>query len=120
MNNKNPFFDSTKLDELRKNIRERLARPTLVEDLTKQNQQQNEKNMGWVVKEIKEDPGGFALLAISAVFTAMLGLYLGLTPHLATDPNNPAAQVIAFDTDFGHVVTAIVYMVAFLIVTEIA
>jgi len=120
MNNKNPFFDSSRLDELKGQIKQRLARPTLVDDITKQNEQQNAKKMGWVVQEIKDDPGGFFLLVISALFTAMLGVYLGLTPHLATDPSNPAAQVIAFNTDFGHVVTAILYVLALLTVTELA
>jgi hypothetical protein len=109
-----------RLDEIKAGIKDRLARPTLVQDITKQTAQQNSKNMGWVLKEIKDDPGGSFLLAISMLFTAMLGVYLGLTPHLAPDPNNPAAQVIAFDTDFGHVVTAILYVLALWTVTELA
>jgi hypothetical protein len=110
----------SRLDEIKSEVKDKLARPTLVDELTKQNEQQNEKKMGWVVKEIKDDPGGAFLLAISMLFTAMLGVYMGLTPHLAQDPNNPAAQVIAFDTDFGHVVTAIMYVLAFWTVTELA
>jgi hypothetical protein len=117
----NQYKDNrAKLDELKNQVKDRLARPTLVNELTKQSEQSAAKNRGWIQKEIADDPGGFIFLVVSALFTAMLGIYLGLTPHLSPSPTNPGQMDIVFNTDFGHVVTAILYMVSLVLVTEIA
>jgi hypothetical protein len=117
----NQYKDNrAKLDELKNQVKDRLARPTLVNELTKQSDQKAAKNRGWISREIADDPGGFVLLVISSLFTAMLGIYLGLTPHLSPSPTHPGQMDIVFNTDFGHVVTAILYMASLIIVTEVA
>jgi hypothetical protein len=55
---------------------------------------------------------------VSSLFTGMLGLYLGLAPHLSPSVNNPGQMDIVFNTDPGHVITALLYMVTFWLVTE--
>lgn len=112
---KDEFFDTSYADQLNRQIKERLARPTLAEELQEQNEGQSARKAG-MSQELKSDPVTYILLSISALFTAMLGLYLGLAPTLIA--NLDGSQTIHFNTDFGHVVTALLYVVSFIAVTE--
>jgi hypothetical protein len=109
-----------KLEEMKAGIKARLSRPSFVKELDNETKSKAEKTQGWILQEIKDDPGSFALLVFSSIFTAMLGLYLGLAPHLAPNPNDPQKMDIVFNSDFGHVATAIIYMCSFVMVTEVA
>jgi hypothetical protein len=106
---------SRKSMALNRSIRERLNRPTLTEEVQAQNEQNAERKMSWMT-EVRQNWFVYFLLAMSAVFTGMLGVFMGLTPHLVT--NLDGSQSISFNTDFGHVVTAILYCLAFVTITE--
>jgi hypothetical protein len=114
------FYDSSNVDKIDREIKNHLARPTLVSDLKKQNQQKREAlgGLDWGA-ELKKYWYVYVFLFISALFTGTLGIYMGLAPTLVTDPA-AGTQYIHFNTDFGHVFLAIVYFVAFVGVTEIA
>lgn len=112
---KDSFFDTSDVDALDRQIAENMARPTLVDQLQAQNDKVIARKMSWK-DEIKRYWYIYLMLAVSGLFTTMLGLYMGLAPNLVTKLDG--SQAINFNTDFGHVATAIMYVVAFLSVTE--
>jgi len=97
-------------------IRERLARASSIDDLKKANQQKAEKKIAWT-GDFRQHWYVYILLLISGVFTATLGIFMGLSPTLVTLPDG--AQVIHFNTDITHLFLALVYMVAFVGTTEV-
>ncbi|RPJ29165.1 MAG: hypothetical protein EHM33_01985 [Chloroflexi bacterium] len=118
-NKSNGFYDNERLNKIDQQIKTHLARPTLVSDLKKQNEKKNaEKTRGlnWQT-EWKNYWYVYVFLLISALFTGTLGIYMGLSPQLVDDP---AGSYIHFNTDIGHVLLAIVYLIAFVGVTEVA
>lgn len=116
-NKQTGFYDNSNIEKIDREIKNHLARPTLVSDLKKQNEDKKEAQGGlsWGA-EWKKYWYVYIFLAISALFTGTLGVYMGLAPHLVTEPNG--AQSLVWNTDFGHVFLAIVYLVAFVGVTE--
>ena len=102
-------------DRVGARIKERMSRPTLTEGLQEQNEQQAERKSAWT-GEFKAERATYVIMAISAVFTAILGLILGLAPTLITNPDG--STMINFHDDFLHVAIAIIYAVAFITVTE--
>lgn len=109
------------LEKFRENmharIKERMNRATLTESLHEQNQKAVEKKSPWF-SEFKADRATYTIMAISAVFTAVLGLILGLAPTLVANPDG--STMIVFHTDFIHRAIALIYAVAFVTVTEAA
>lgn len=91
-------------------------------DLVDQMQQESEKTAArrfdWM-GELKRHKFTYALLGFSAIFTVMLAVYLGLAPTLITDPET-GYKVIHFNTDFGHLITMLVYVLVFPGITEVA
>jgi hypothetical protein len=114
------FYDSSNVDKIDREIKNHLARPTLVSDLKKQNKDKREAQGGlsWST-EWEKYWYVYVFLLISGLFTGTLGIYMGLSPSLVTEPAT-GVQYIHFNTDPGHVLLAIVYFIAFLGVTEVA
>jgi hypothetical protein len=104
-------------NSLQERIKARIARPSVVDSLQEKSKEQAEKKSPLSV-ELKTDKATYVFMAVSAVFTALLGLILGLAPYRNVDA--AGRQVITFNTDFMHWTIAIVYAVAFVAVTEAA
>lgn len=114
MSNKNNFFDMSKLKDLDQQIAEQMAQPTLVEKMQDQNERKESIKSTWR-NELRRYWFVYVILAISAMFTGTLGIYMGLSPTLIHDPSG---SYIHFNTDFGHVVLAVMYFIAFVGTTE--
>jgi hypothetical protein len=104
-------------DKMQARVKERMNRPSMTEALHEQNQQKSEKKSPWFV-EFKADRATYIIMVVSAVFTALLGIILGLAPEMRT--NLDGSTYIYFHTDFLHWVIAVIYAVAFVTVTEAA
>jgi len=104
------MFDNTKLDSLDKDIAEHMARPTLVSKLKGQKKRKKAAEMSWTA-ELQEYWYVYVFLAVSAIFTGMLGFILGTAPEAQSNG-------IYFNTDGLHIITAIVYMLTFITITE--
>jgi hypothetical protein len=99
-------------DKLQERIKARISRPSVADSLQEKNKEQAEKKSPWFA-EVRTDKATYVFMAVSAVFTAILGLILGLAPY-RTDTS------IYFNTDFMHWTIAVVYAVSFVAVTEAA
>ena len=102
-------------DSMSVRIKERLARPTIAQGVQEQNERQTERRSAFL-SEFKADQATYIIMGISAVFTAVLGLILGLAPEhqIAAD----GSTSIFFHTDLIHWIIALIYSVAFVAVTE--
>jgi hypothetical protein len=98
-------------------IKEIMTRTTLAEHLQEQNEKAVTRKHGWI-EEFRAEKGTYIFMAVSALFTAMLGLILGLAPALVT--NADGSTMIEFHTDLLHVGIALIYASAFVMVTEVA
>lgn len=107
---KNNMFDNRKLDDLDKEIQEHMARPTLVSKLKGKNKRKKAAEMSWSA-ELSEYWYVYVFLAVSAIFTGMLGFILGTAPEARTEG-------IYFHTDGLHLTVAFVYMLTFIAITE--
>jgi hypothetical protein len=99
-------------DKLQDRIKARISRPSVADSLQEKNKEQAEKKSPWFA-EVRTDKATYVFMAVSAVFTAILGLILGLAPYRTENS-------IYFNTDFMHWTIAIVYAVSFVAVTEAA
>lgn len=70
------------------------------------------------MNDVREHWFSYALLALSFLLTEMLAIYLGLAPRMETALDG--SKSIYWNTDFGHLATAFVYMLVFPIVTEVS
>lgn len=104
-------------DDLQKRISERMSRPSVTASLQKQNQTQAEKKSPFL-QDYRSDKATYNFMAISALFTAMLGIILGLAPYTITVADGSTS--IYWHTDLVHVMIAIVYAISFVAVTEAA
>jgi hypothetical protein len=105
-------------DKLQERIKARISRPSVADSLQEQNEKQVEKKSPWL-GEFKTDKATYIFMTISAVFTGILGLILGLAPERQIDPVTGASSIY-FHTDFIHWTIAVIYAVAFVAVTEAA
>lgn len=117
MNSQFDLQKKSRLSGLKTQLRERLAnnRP-LTKQIQEERDRVNERSNYWG-QEIKKNWFIYFLLGISALFTGMLGLFMGLAPTLQLDPAS-GNNVIHFNDDAGHVFTALLYIVAFITITE--
>lgn len=115
MNNNKQFDDFR--EKVNSGIRDRLSRPTLTESLQEQNEKQATRKFAWMA-EFKADRATYIIMMVSALFTSMLGLLMGLAPTLTTGTDGSTS--IFFHTDLLHWVIAMLYVVAFVSVTEVA
>lgn len=113
-NNVRQSLDSFR-DQMGKRIKERLARPTIAQGAQEQNERQAERKSEFQA-DFKADKATYVIMGISAIFTAVLGLVLGLAPRL--DVGADGTRSIFFHTDLVHWIIALVYAVAFVTVTE--
>lgn len=104
-------------NSLQERIKSRISRPSVADSLQEKNKEQAEKKSP-LFAEFKTDKATYAIMGISAVFTALLGIILGLAPYRNVD--ELGRSVITFNTDFLHWTIAIVYAVSFVTVTEAA
>ena len=104
-------------DKIQARVKERMGRPSVIEDLHAKSKEQAEKKSPWMA-EFRADRSTYVIMSISAIFTALLGLLLGLAPELKTLADG--STVIHFHTDFIHWTISIIYAVAFVTVTEAA
>lgn len=102
-------------DSMISRIKERLARPTIAQGVQDQNERQTVRRSAFL-SEFKADQATYLIMGISGIFTAVLGLILGLAPELRTTPDGITS--IFFHTDLIHWIVALIYAVAFVTVTE--
>lgn len=108
----NNFFDKSGLEALDQQIEEHMSRPTLVGRLKKGQKRKIEGQLDWAA-ELSKYWYVYIFLVVSAVFTGTLGGYMGLAPY-------PTETGLYFQTDAPHIFLAMVYVVAFITVTEVA
>lgn len=104
-------------DKIQARVKERMSRPSMTEALHEQNKKNAEQKSPWF-SEFRTDRATYVIMGISAVFTALLGLILGMAPQLIT--NADGSTYITFHTDLLHLTIAAIYAVAFVTVTEAA
>jgi hypothetical protein len=103
-------------NDLQNRVKARINRRTLTSNLRDERSKQIERKSAWAA-DFKDDPWTYVFMGISAVFTTILGIMLGLAPYQGTVNGVPG---IVFHDDFIHVFVAIVYAAAFVAVTELA
>lgn len=113
----NSFYDDKDLREIDEQISEVIGQPTLVDQMQERNDKVQSAKTNWA-NEFRQYWYIYLPLLVSSIFTTMLGLYMGLAPYLKTAADG--SKTIEFNTDWSHVLTAIVYVVAFVYVTEVA
>ena len=113
----NSFYDDKDLREIDEQISEVIGQPTLVDQMQERNDKAQAAKTNWS-NEFRQYWYIYLPLLVSSVFTMMLGLYMGLAPYLRTEADG--SKMITFNTDWGHIFTAAVYVVAFVFVTEVA
>ena len=109
------MFDPKELNDLDKQISDRLARPSLIGKMKAKNKAvQSTRLLDWS-NEFRHYWYVYVFLCVSAIFTMTLGFYMGIAPKF-----DPVAMTITYQTDILHLFLALVYMVAFVAVTEVA
>lgn len=109
------MFDSKDLNELDKQISDRISRPSLVGKMKAKNKAvQSTRLLDWS-NELRHYWYVYVFLCVSAIFTMTLGFYMGIAPKF-----DPATMTITYQTDALHLFLALVYMVSFVAVTEVA
>lgn len=115
--NENTFNEDFDLDDIDSEIEKIHTRPSLIDKVSRSTDEANEKKEAsskWA--EIQEHWYIYLFLAFSAIFTATLGIYLGLSPINKTDPSG--AGYVHFHTDPFHVFLSLLYAASFVLVTE--
>jgi TRAP-type C4-dicarboxylate transport system permease small subunit len=110
------IFDSNDLDSIDAQINNEMSRGTLIDQMQETSEKREARKMDWM-GEIKEYWYIYLLVFVSGLFTLTLGVYMGLDPRRMTDPAT-GAQYIYWNTDWGHVIMAVILGFAFLAVTE--
>jgi len=109
------MFDPKEMNDLDKQISDRIARPSLIGKMKAKNKAvQSTRLLDWS-NELRQYWYVYVFLTVSAIFTMTLGFYMGIAPKF-----DPAAMTITYQTDILHLILALVYMVAFVAVTEVA
>jgi hypothetical protein len=109
------MFDQKDLNDLDKQIAERLARPSLVGKMKEKSKAVRTKRMLDFGNELRQYWYVYLFLCVSAVFTMTLGIYMGIAPKF-----DPLAMTLTYQTDIVHLALALVYAVSFIAVTEVA
>lgn len=111
----NSFYDDKDLREIDEQINEVIGQPTLVDQMQERNDKIQSARASWA-NEFRHYWYIYVPLLVSSIFTAMLGVYMGLAPYLVVNPDG--SRKITFNDDWMHIFTAIVYVISFLCVTE--
>lgn len=112
------FYDNSGLDEIDQALQAANDRPLLIDQMQEKADERESRRAMWSA-EFRSFWYVYFFLGVSAFFTTMLGIYMGLAPTLIADPLT-GGQKIYFNTDAGHILTAVIYVIAFLSVTEFA
>lgn len=103
-------------EDLDKMIKERLGQGSLVgsmqDDERKREIDSESRLLSWS-DDFKKYPYLYLILGVSALFTMTLGMMMGLAPTL-----DASIGMVVYQTDLMHVFLALVYMIAFVTVTE--
>ena len=110
------FFDLSSIEALDDQLAARAGKENLIDKLQTQSDAVSARRMEWS-HEFKENWYLYVFLIFSALFTGTLGVYMGLSPALQTDAAT-GIRTLHFNTDFMHIVLAIVYFLAFVGNTE--
>jgi hypothetical protein len=110
------IFDAEDLESIDAQINAEMSRGTLVERMQETSEKQEAKKMDWM-QEFKRYWYIYVPLCVSALFTIMLGIYLGLDPQRIT--NADGSQSIYWHTDWPHIIMAAIFAAAFFVVTEL-
>lgn len=112
----NNLFNPKSRKELDGMIKARLGQGSLVGEMENEEEKKNAAKESRLLQwsdEWKKYPYLYWFLVVSALFTLTLGMFMGLAPKLDTVNN-----LIVYQTDAMHIFLAIVYMVAFVSITE--
>ena len=115
-NNKPVGFDFADMTEIDNQILAEMNKPGLVDHMQDDSDQREARKVSWM-DEFSKDPGLYFFLAISAVFTSLLGIMLGLAPVKQFTPEG--VPFIRFNTDWVHIVITLLLVVGFIGVTEV-
>lgn len=120
MSDKNEFDDLLNMGDSR-DLDNILLSEEEGDDLVERMDQQQEKTVEartpWL-QDFKEHWYWYLILGLSFLLTETTAVYLGLAPYKVTPPSGE--PYIYWNTDFGHIATAVVYMLLFPAVTELA
>lgn len=105
------------MSELDEQILARAGEEELSDRMKKEKDKKTEERAPWT-RDFREHWFAYALLALSFLLTEMTAFYLGTSPTLKTNPDG--SRFIEFQTDIGHLLTTLVYMLVFPVVTEVA
>ncbi len=103
-------FNHQQLDDFDRRITERVGRASLIDGMKKKTKSVKKDIMSFT-QELADHWYIYAMLAVSALFTGTLGVYMGLAP-------TKTLTGISFCTDTMHVFLAVVYAIAFITITE--
>ena len=111
------FYDDKDLREIDEQISGVIGQPTLVDQMQDRSDKAQAAKSNWA-NEFRQYWYIYLPLLVSSVFTTMLGVYMGLAPYLTTAADG--SRNITFNDDWAHILTAVVYVVAFVYVTEVS
>lgn len=104
------------LNDIDKIISESMSQPTLADSMQESADRKSAARMS-LFGDVAQNWPIYLVALISGIFTATLGIFMGLSPTLITQADG--SQVIHFNTDWTHIFLAIVYSVAFVGTTEL-
>lgn len=104
------------INDIDKIINESMNQPTLADSMQETADRRSEARMS-IFGDFRVNWPIYLVAIISGIFTATLGVFMGLSPTLITQADG--SQVIHFNTDWTHIFLAMVYAVAFVGTTEL-
>lgn len=116
-NNDPVDFDFADMRDIDNRILAEMNKPGLVDHMQEDSEKREAQKTSWM-DEFRKDTGLYFFLTISAVFTSLLGIMLGLAPVKQVTAEN--VPYIRFNTDWVHIVITILLVVGFVGVTEVA
>ncbi len=117
MSNKDDFeFDFADMSNIDDQLLAEMDKPGLIDRMEEDSEKRAAVKQDWT-NDIKRDPAIYVFLCISAVFTALLGIMLGLAPEKRIDPISGASSIF-FHDDWVHILITILLVVGFVGVTE--
>lgn len=118
MNNKDEFeFDFADMSSIDDQLLAEMDKPGLIDRMEEDSEKREAEKQDWT-NDVKRDPAIYVFLCISAVFTALLGIMLGLAPEKMLNPDG--SSYIHFHDDWVHILITILLVIGFVGVTEYA
>ncbi len=110
------LFNPKSRKDLDNLIKDRLGQGSLVTEMETEEKKKSAVQEGRLLQwsdEWKKYPYLYIFLAVSALFTLTLGMFMGIAPKMSAENNT-----VFYHTDPLHIFLALVYMVAFVSITE--